>query len=97
MEELLQAKYTDYTNEDVDYPSVSSIKKTGYMPVPKPTIASQGMLAARQKHQGDDHKKHFCMKKFQNIKGTFQREREAKAHGDMEGSGSYEDDRAYQY
>jgi hypothetical protein len=49
MDELLQARYTDFTNEDTDYPSVASIKKVGYMPVPKPTIASQSITLAREK------------------------------------------------
>jgi hypothetical protein len=49
MDDLLQARYTDFTNEDTDYPSVTSIKKVGYMPVPKPTIASQSITLAREK------------------------------------------------
>ena len=121
MEEILQAKYTDFTNEDVDYPSVGSIKKTGYMPVPRPTIASQGMIEARHRQEevsvtcvssqllsihlispcvslclllnpSQHHKKHFIMKKFQNVKGTFQREREAKELAES-GGRHYDDDR----
>ena len=48
MEDILQGKFTDFTNEDADYPSVRSIKKTGSMPVPKTTIAAQSIIAARQ-------------------------------------------------
>ncbi len=59
MDELLQAKYTDFTNEDVDYPSVTSIKKTGYMPVPRPTIASQSMIVARERQQ-EEVSVHTC-------------------------------------
>lgn len=51
MKELLEAKYTDYTNEDTDYPSVTSIKKVGYMPVPKPTHASEVLAETRRKAQ----------------------------------------------
>lgn len=78
MEDLLQAKYTDFTNEDTDYPSVTSIKKTGFMPVPRATIASQAVIHAREKEREkeQEEKKRFIMKRFQNIKGTFQRERE---------------------
>lgn len=78
MQELLQAKYTDFTNEDTDYPSVVSIKKLGYMPVPRPTIASQAIIEARKKEEEkkEQQNKHFIMKKFQNIKGTFERQRE---------------------
>ncbi len=93
MDELLQAKYTDFANEDTDYPSVTSIKKTGFMPIPKPTIASQSVILARQKAEEQTHKKHFTMKKFQNVKGTFEREREAKRlaeSGTSPGSDYYE-------
>lgn len=78
MDDLLQAKYTDYTNEDTDYPSVTSIKKTGFMPVPRGTIASQAIIHAREeeREKEQEEKKRFIMKRFQNIKGTFQRERE---------------------
>jgi hypothetical protein len=78
MGSILQAQYTDFTNEDTDYPSVTSIKKTGFMPVPKATIASQSVLLARQKADEGVHKSHFIMKKFQNVKSTQQRERDAK-------------------
>jgi hypothetical protein len=91
MDELLQAKYTDFTNEDTDYPSVTSIKKTGFMPVPRPTIASQSVILARQKAEEQTQKKHFTMKKFQNVKGTFEREREAKRMQESSGSPGRED------
>lgn len=48
---ILQAKYTDFNNEDADYPSVVSIKKVGFMPSPRPTIASQSQLIARQRKE----------------------------------------------
>ncbi len=95
MADLLQAKYTDFTNEDTDYPSVQSIKNIGHMPVPRPTIASQSVSLARQKATEDEEKsksKHFIMKKFQNVKGVMQREREEKAEsmrGVSEGDDRY--------
>lgn len=51
MGELLQAKYTDFNNEDTDYPSVASIKKTGFMPVPKTTHATELIAETRRKAQ----------------------------------------------
>ena len=47
MSSILQGRYTDFTNEDADYPSVVSIKKVGFMPSPRPTIASQSQSIAR--------------------------------------------------
>eukprot|EP01040_Poterioochromonas_malhamensis_P005155 gene5155-5523_t len=76
MGELLQAKYTDFTSEDTDYPSVASIKKTGFMPVPKTTHAAELIAETRRKAQEKTEKPHFTMKKFQKVKGTFERERE---------------------
>ncbi len=87
MSDLLQAKYTDFTNEDTDYPSVTSIKRTGFMPISRPTIASQAIINARLKAEEKAQPKHFIMKKFQNIKGTMQRERERQAGS----SGEYYD------
>jgi hypothetical protein len=78
MDELLQAKYTDFRNEDSDYPNVQTIKTKGYMPVPKPTIASQSIVNVRKKHEEEHEQQHhrFIMKKFQKVKGTFERQRE---------------------
>lgn len=76
MDELLQAKYTDFRNEDSDYPNVQAIKTRGYLPVPKTTIASQSIVLAREKAQEAKEPHRFIMKKFQNIKGTFERQRE---------------------
>lgn len=49
MGDILGAKYTNYANDDADYPVITSIKKVGYMPVPRPTIASQAPALAREK------------------------------------------------
>lgn len=90
MDEILQAKYTDFRNEDSDYPSVQTIKSKGVMPVPKATIASQSIVRARlQKEEKPDNHR-FIMKKFQNVKGTFERQREeaARARSLSPGPGS---------
>jgi hypothetical protein len=82
MSELLQAKYTDYRNEDADYPCVQTIAKKGFMPIPKATIASESIIRARlEKEQKEfaeqqPEKERFTMKRFQKVKGTFERQRE---------------------
>jgi hypothetical protein len=48
MSDLLQGRYTDFTNDDTDYPFCASIKKAGHLNDPKPTIASQAGAIARQ-------------------------------------------------
>lgn len=90
MDSLLQAKYTNFANEDSDYPIVTSIKKTGFMPTPRPTIASQAIIAARKEQEEKAQPKRFTMKRFQNIKGTFEKERESKES--KEGHPEHEDD-----
>mmetsp|Transcript_1439 Transcript_1439/g.2343 ORF Transcript_1439/g.2343 Transcript_1439/m.2343 type:complete len:239 (+) Transcript_1439:223-939(+) len=77
--DILQAKYTNFANEDSDYPSVVSIKKVGFMPSPRPTIASQSQMVARMRKAEKDKPKHFIMKRFQNIQGKMSQEREAAA------------------
>lgn len=79
MANILQGRYTDFTNEDADYPSVVSIKKVGFMPSPRATVASQSQSIARQRKEEKEKPKHFIMKRFQNVKGKFQQEREANA------------------
>ena len=48
MVDLLQAKYTDFTNDDADYPVITSIQKSGYMPAPRTTHAAELKAHARQ-------------------------------------------------
>jgi len=76
MDSLLQAKFTNFANEDSDYPTIVSIKKTGFMPTPRPTVASTSIIKAREEANEKKQPKHFIMKRFQNVKGTFERERE---------------------
>jgi hypothetical protein len=79
MGNILQGKYTDFTNEDSDYPSVASIKKVGFMPSPRPTIASQSQAIARTQKAEKEKPNHFIMKRFQNIKSKFEQERDQQA------------------
>lgn len=76
IQDILQAKYTDFRNEDSDYPAVHTIQKKGFMPVPKSTIASQSIVEARLKKEHIPEHHRFIMKRFQNIKGTFEKQRE---------------------
>lgn len=92
MESLLQAKYTNFANEDADYPVVTSIKKTGFMPTPRPTVASQAIIAARKAQEEKDQPKRFTMKRFANVKGTFEREREAAAAARSQSPTRYSDE-----
>jgi hypothetical protein len=70
MDMIIQEKYTTFGPEDVDYPDISCIKKTGSFPKPRATVASESVRRAREKKEAKP-KKNFCMKRFQNIKGTF--------------------------
>ena len=45
---IIQAKFTNFANNDADYPTITSIKKTGEMPHPKTTRAAQSILKARE-------------------------------------------------
>lgn len=69
--EIIQAKYTNFASEDADYPTITTIKKTGFMPEPKPTKASLAVSIAREGREEAQKAttKKFCMKKFQNIPG----------------------------
>ena len=69
MKDIVQAKYTDLTADDADYPDTSNIMKMSSFPKPIPTKASEILVEARKKEiaakNAPEHK--FCMKKFQNI------------------------------
>ena len=71
MDQIIQGKFTTHAPEDVDYPDVSCIKKTGSFPKPKATVASHLLNKARLEKLKPVEKKKFCMKRFQNIEGTF--------------------------
>lgn len=92
IKDILQARFTDFRNEDNDYPSVSSIKKMGDMPAPRPTAASQAIMNSRKQAMEEKKESHFTMKKFQKVKGTFEREREAQAKRKDENVENYQYD-----
>lgn len=65
---LVQGSYTNFANDDADYPTITTIKKTGHMPESNPTVASLSIQRARkEKEKAQEQKKKFCMKKFQNV------------------------------
>ena len=76
IKDIIEAKYTDYSAEDRDYPDTSHILVGGFMPKPRPTIASQSVAYARELKEEKEHKPHFVMKRFQNVKSHFQVMRE---------------------
>lgn len=84
MEDIVQGKYTDFTNDDADYPIITTIKKTGFMPAPRTTRAADMQVIARKKAEEQAKPSHFTMKRFQNVKGSFEKEREAKAQAKAE-------------
>ena len=69
--DILGAKFTNFDTDDCDYPDVSTVTKKGFMPKPKPTIASNGVIKARENKEEKSHSKHFIMKRFQNIPSNF--------------------------
>ena len=62
----IEGRYMGQGDDDADYPDIISIKKANKLPGPKPTKASQGH-AVKAKEESPP-KKHFCMKRFKNIK-----------------------------
>lgn len=77
--DILQAKYTDFKNDDADYPTITSIKKVGYMPAPRTTNAEQKKIEARLKSEQKGEPEPFIMKRFRNVKGKYQQDRERAA------------------
>jgi hypothetical protein len=69
MDSIVRGDFSSKDGDDDDYPSIGHIKKVGGMPQPRSTKASEGVVLARQESNEEKNKKHFCMKKFQNIKG----------------------------
>lgn len=49
MGEIIQAKYTDFSADDADYPDTSNIMKLSSFPKPVPTKSSLSLVHARQR------------------------------------------------
>ena len=69
MDSIVKGSFGNDEVGDADYPNIGHIKQTGQMPRPRATLASEGVAAARVEAAAEKNKKHFCMKKFQNVKG----------------------------
>ena len=69
--DIVQGKFTNFKSEDADYPNISTVTKKGSFPRPRATIASESQVLARQQRESKNVKKHFVMKRFQGIPGTF--------------------------
>lgn len=69
IKDIIQAKFTDMSLDDADYPDTSNIMKMSSFPKPIPTKASQILVESRKKEfeKSNAPQKKFCMKKFQNI------------------------------
>ena len=70
MKDIIQAKFTDLSSDDADYPDTSNIMKMSSFPKPIPTKASLILVESRKRNEEirNAPEKKFCMKKFQNVK-----------------------------
>jgi len=69
--DVVQGKYHNFAADDNDYPNVSTVTKKGSFPKPRPTVASASQSVIRERKANEGAKKHFCMKRFQNVKASF--------------------------
>lgn len=69
MKDIIQAKYTNLSADDNDYPDTSNIMKMSSFPKPIATKASEVLAQARkdEKAKKAEIPRKFCMKKFQNV------------------------------
>lgn len=70
IKELVQASFTNFVDEDSDYPDTSNIMKMSSFPKPIPTKASELLVQKRKTEQeaAMTPTRKFCMKKFKNVK-----------------------------
>lgn len=47
MDAIVQARYTNFSTDDQDYPITATITHKGIMPKPRPTLASESVQLAR--------------------------------------------------
>ncbi|DAZ99597.1 TPA: hypothetical protein N0F65_001425 [Lagenidium giganteum] len=68
---LIQARFTDFSKENTDYPDLSSMKIKGKLPMPRDTVASLGKdVRLHPRTQEQDHHDLFKMSKFRNSSVT---------------------------
>lgn len=77
IKDIIQAKYTDMSNDDADYPDTSNIMKMSSFPKPIATKASDLLSESRRLKEMKSQmpEKKFCMKRFQNIPGKLSTKR----------------------
>ena len=75
MDQIMQAKFTNFDHDDMDYPVTTSQHTSTSLPKPKPTRASEFVKEVNRTKKEqlekphDATEKHFIMKKFQNVPG----------------------------
>lgn len=72
IEDLVQAKYTNFANDDADYPNLVGQSEKNTRIAPRSTRASEMQSSARKASSLKEEKKKengFVMKKFQNVPG----------------------------
>ena len=74
--DIVQAGFTNFHDDDVDYPDTTNIMKMSSFPMPIPTKAS-GLLQSKraaEKEAAATPTRKFCMKKFTNVKSKLAEE-----------------------
>lgn len=76
MKALMQGEYTNFADDDTDYPDTSNIMKMSSFPMPISTKASELLMSKRrqEKEKSETPTKHFCMKKFQGVESKLFKE-----------------------
>jgi len=70
--ELIEGKYTNFLNDDVDYPVLANRKSRGRLPRPAATAASRGHDI--NSHPAPEPKVRFVPKRLQNVQGKLKGE-----------------------
>mmetsp|Transcript_13902 Transcript_13902/g.23040 ORF Transcript_13902/g.23040 Transcript_13902/m.23040 type:complete len:212 (-) Transcript_13902:331-966(-) len=80
VEQLVQAKYTNFSNDDTDYPNVVGLSGKSTRIAPRPTRASEMQSSSRKELESKEgnKKNEFIMKKFQNVPGKLNLNNPAK-------------------
>jgi hypothetical protein len=63
----MQAKYTNFTTDDRDYPDVKGTILKSAFPKPQSTIASESVAKARKAKEDKVMDSEFTMRRFKNI------------------------------
>ena len=69
MSTLIEGGYTDWTDDTLDYPDLSSLKQAHKLKPPKGTKASMGHDVRCKEQEASGEHAPFKMKRFANVKG----------------------------